>query len=294
MAHDKGVIDQEPDEQEAVERPRWRIVGPGLVVAATGIGAGDLVATMVAGSQYGYALLWAAVAGVIIKIALVEGAGRWTLATGRTIFDGWRSLGAWATVYFGIYVVVWGFSYGAAAMSATGLSLNALFPAVEVRWWGILAGVAGAALVWFGRYRFFENVMAFLVGVMFLTVVGSAVATVPNLGEVAAGLVPTIPEGGVIYTLGLAGGVGGTITLAAYGYWLAQKGWSTPRWMRASCGSTTPWRTSCRASSWSPCSSSVPSCCTPAASPSPTARRAWWTCPTCSPTATAASWRSSS
>ena len=49
---------------EVQERePRWRIIGPGLVVAATGVGAADLVATLVAGSKYGYALLWAVVLG---------------------------------------------------------------------------------------------------------------------------------------------------------------------------------------------------------------------------------------
>lgn len=212
--------------------PRWSIIGPGIVVAATGIGAGDLVATMVAGSRYGYALLWAAVAGVLIKIVLVEGAGRWTLATGRTLFDGWRGLGGWATTYFGVYIVVWGLSFGAAAMSTTGLALHALVPAVDLRWWAMAAGVAGLVLVWFGRYRTFERLVAVLVGVMFVTVVGSAVLTTPHLGDVASGLVPRIPDDGVVYALGLAGGVGGTITLAAYGYWLAEKGWSTPRWMR--------------------------------------------------------------
>lgn len=35
---------------------RWKIVGPGLVVAATGVGAADMVATPVAGSRYGYVL----------------------------------------------------------------------------------------------------------------------------------------------------------------------------------------------------------------------------------------------
>ncbi|MEU4363686.1 Nramp family divalent metal transporter [Promicromonospora sp. NPDC023987] len=216
----------------SLEKPRWKIVGPGLIVAATGIGAGDLVATMVAGSAYGYALLWAVILGVVIKIVLVEGAGRWTLSTGRTIFDGWKSLGLWAVVYFGIYVVIWGFSYGAAAMSGVGLALNGLFPGVDVRYWAMLAGVAGLLLVWFGKYKPFENVMAVLIGVMFVTVVGSAIMTTPNLGEIAAGLVPIIPEGAVLNTLGLAGGVGGTITLAAYGYWLTEKGWDTPRWMR--------------------------------------------------------------
>src|SRR5690606_34033974 len=43
------------------EAPRWRLVGPGLVVAATGVGAADLVATLIAGSRYGYTLLWCAV-----------------------------------------------------------------------------------------------------------------------------------------------------------------------------------------------------------------------------------------
>lgn len=227
-----GAREPRLEHELATERPRWNIIGPGLVVAATGIGAGDLVATLVAGSRYGYALLWAAVLGVLVKIALVEGAGRWTLATGRTIFDGWRSLGRWATVYFGIYIVVWGLSYGAAAMSSTALPLAALFPQVPLLWFAIASGVVGAAIVWLGRYKAFEYVIAVLVGLMFLTVVGAAVVTVPNLGEILRGLVPRIPDGSVFYTLGLAGGVGGTITLAAYGYWLQEKGWRTPRWMK--------------------------------------------------------------
>ena len=68
--------------------PRWRLIGPGLVVAATGVGAADLVATLVAGSKYGYLLLWCAVVGCVMKIVLVEGAGRYSLATCRTIFEG--------------------------------------------------------------------------------------------------------------------------------------------------------------------------------------------------------------
>src|SRR5262245_50355748 len=95
-----------------VEQPRkWRIIGPGLVVAATGVGAGDLVSTMVAGSGYGYTLLWAAVLGCLIKIALAEATGRWHLATESTIFSGWASLGWWTAVYFGIYAVIFAFVY---------------------------------------------------------------------------------------------------------------------------------------------------------------------------------------
>ncbi|WP_368680569.1 Nramp family divalent metal transporter (plasmid) [Rhodococcus opacus] len=217
----------------AEERPRWKIVGPGLVVAATGVGAADLVATLVAGTRYGYALLWCAVLGCVMKIVLVEGAGRYTLATGRTIFEGWRTLGKWTTWYFGPYIVIWGFVYGAAAMAGTGIPLHNLFPAVSVTWWGILSGIVGLILVWWGRYVLFERVVTALVALMFVSMVGAAALTVPNLPDMMAGLVPVIPaDGGIIYVLSLAGGVGGTITLAAYGYWLREKGWSTPRFMR--------------------------------------------------------------
>ena len=51
-------------------------------------------------------------------------------------------------------------------------------------------------------------------------------------GLIVAGLVPRIPEGGLINVLSVAGGVGGTITLAAYGYWIREKGWTTPGHMR--------------------------------------------------------------
>ncbi|KFI26977.1 iron transporter [Haematobacter massiliensis] len=217
--------------QQAAE-PKWSIVGPGLVVAATGVGAADLIATTVAGSKYGYALLWSVIAGCIMKVILVEGAGRYTLATGNTIFEGWSSLGKWTSWYFGPYIVIWGFVYGAAAMAGTGLALYSLFPFFSVAVWGIISGLLGMALVWSGKYDLFEKVLTVMVILMFISMVAAAAFTVPNLGEIVRGLVPHIPEGAMINVLSVAGGVGGTITLAAYGYWLREKGWDTPRYMK--------------------------------------------------------------
>jgi len=214
------------------QEPRWRLIGPGLVVAATGVGAADLVATLVAGSKYGYALLWAAVLGCLMKVVLVEGAGRFSLATGKTIYEGWSTLGRWTHYYFGPYIIIWGFVYGAAAMAGTGLALAALFPVFGVQVWGILSGLIGLALVWSGRYGVFEKVLSLMVLLMFVSMVGAAAVTLPNIPELATGLVPTIPDGAVLNVLSVAGGVGGTITLAAYGYWLREKGWITPRHMR--------------------------------------------------------------
>lgn len=221
----------EPD-----SRPRkssWKYIGPGIVVAATGVGAGDLVATLIAGSKFGYTLMWAAVIGCLVKISLAEAVGRWHLATGRTLFDGWRSIGGWTTVYFAIYVVVWGFVYGATAMSSSALPIVALFPdGPGLKTWAIITGLVGLVFVWFNQYAVFEKVMTVLIGVMFVVVVYVAIRVVPDVGASFAGLLPVLPDGSLIYTLGLIGGVGGTITMAAYGYWVNAKGWSNSSWMK--------------------------------------------------------------
>ncbi|MCW0216090.1 MAG: Nramp family divalent metal transporter [Pseudonocardia sp.] len=212
-------------------RAKVRQIGPGLLAAATGVGAGDLVATMVAGAEYGTALLWAAILGTVLKLALGEGVGRWHLASGSTLLDGWRRLGRWATGFFAVYIVIWGFVYGATAMSAVGLPLNALFGGLSVRYWAMIAGVVGITLVWLQRYQVFEKFMTVLVLIKFVSVVSIAVLVSPDLGNLANGLVPRLPDGSIVYVLGLIGGVGGTITMAAYGYWMFAKGWKGTGWL---------------------------------------------------------------
>ena len=81
---------------------RLRIVGPGLVIAATGVGAGDMVTSLVAGTRFGTALIWAIALGALIKFSLVEGMGRWYMATGTTIIEGWHSISRWASGYFAV------------------------------------------------------------------------------------------------------------------------------------------------------------------------------------------------
>ncbi|MDQ0406051.1 Nramp family divalent metal transporter [Streptomyces sp. NBC_01723] len=219
----------------APRKSSWRYIGPGIVVAATGVGAGDLVATLIAGSNFGYTLLWAAVIGCLVKISLAEACGRWHLSTGTTLFEGWASLGRWTTWFFAIYAVIWGFVYGAAAMSSSALPLQALFPDVmDLEWWGIACGLVGLVFVWFNKYNVFEKVMTVLVGVMFVVTVYLAIRVTPNLGDAFAGLLPVLPDekDSILNTLGLIGGVGGTITLAAYGYWVNAKGWTNTGWMK--------------------------------------------------------------
>ncbi|AHY47767.1 Natural resistance-associated macrophage protein [Rubrobacter radiotolerans] len=210
-----------------------RYVGPGLVVAATGVGAGDMVSSLSAGTSFGTVLIWAVVIGAVLKYVLTEGLGRWYMSTGRTILEGWRSLGRWATAYFGIYLLIVTFVFGAAAVSSSALAVTALFPGVLPLWaWAVLHGVAGFLIVGYGRYKLFERVMEVFIGIMFVTVVGLAVLLGPNVGELALGtVVPRIPDGSLLYALAVLGGVGGTYTLASYPYWARERGWSRPEWI---------------------------------------------------------------
>lgn len=209
-----------------------RVIGPGLIMAATGVGAGDMVSSLAAGANFGLTLMWAILIGAIFKYALTEGVGRWYLATSQTPVKGIHSLGRVATGYFGIYLVVFAFVYGAAVTAATGLALNAMVPALSITQWAIIAGVVGFAILMVGRYEVFEKVMEALVLLMFVTVVGAAILTAPNLASLGGGLTFHVPGGSLLYVLGLIGGVGGTITLTSYAYWLRDKGWRGHAWTR--------------------------------------------------------------
>jgi Mn2+/Fe2+ NRAMP family transporter len=151
-------------------------------------------------------------------------------------------MGLWASIYFIVYLVLVTFFYGAAAPSAAALAVTAMFPDVMPLWaWAILHSVVfGFAICIIGKYEFFERVMEFFVGLMFLTVVGLALLLGPNVGELALGtVVPKIPEGSLRYVLAVLGGVGGTFTLVSYTYWVRERGWRRPSWipmMRADLG----------------------------------------------------------
>ncbi|MDR7071535.1 Nramp family divalent metal transporter [Fictibacillus barbaricus] len=210
---------------------KLRMIGPGFVVAATGVGTADMITAIVIGTSFGMTFVWAIIIGSILKYYLNEGVGRWYLATGQTILQGWHSLGKWATGYFGVYSVIWGYIYGAAAALTCGLGMHAMLPIMPIWAWAVVHSLLGFALVWTGRYLLFERIMTVLIGVMFITIIGTAVLFLPTLGEFAGGLVPTMPDGSLMLALGLIGGVGGTITMASYGYWLKEKNWNGKGWM---------------------------------------------------------------
>lgn len=234
-------------EPAAEKRPQQRVpfalmIGPGLLLAATGVGGGDLATGGFVGSLVGTAVLWAAVVGALLKYVVTEGLARWQLATGETFIEGVsRRIGRGAIWLFLPYLLLWSFFVGSAQMSASGVALHAALPVFDSAErgrvvFGIAAGLAGLALVWRGGYRLFERVMRVCIGVMFVTVIATAIALWPGTGEVLRGLfVPTIPDAdgqGLSWTVALIGGVGGTLTVLCYGYWLREEHITRPEDLR--------------------------------------------------------------
>jgi Mn2+/Fe2+ NRAMP family transporter len=210
------------------------LLGPGLLVAATGVGAGDLATASLTGSTLGVAVLWAVALGAFLKFVLNEGLARYQLATGQTLLEGAVLRLGWPViVIFLPYLLLWSFFVGSALVSACGVATHALLPVFDdavlgKRVFGTIASLVALVLVWIGGFRWFEKIMSVCIAVMFVTVLVTAVLLKPDWTSALRGLIwPTIPDlrgEGLRWTVALMGGVGGTLTVLAYGYWIREGG----------------------------------------------------------------------
>jgi len=215
--------------RRASEKSWLAIIGPGILVAATGVGAGDLLTASIAGSRVGLAILWAALIGSFMKWTLNEGIARWQMATGTTLLEGWvNRLGGWIEWIFIPYFLMWSFFVGGALISGCGVAASSLIPlgdpTTSKNVWGVIHTLLGLGLVWLGGFALFERLMAVCIGIMFVCVIVTAGLLAPDWGGVLHGLaVPTLPPDGLPWMMGVLGGVGGTVTLLSYGYWIREK-----------------------------------------------------------------------
>src|SRR6187401_1565499 len=162
-------------------RNRLRSMGPGLLLAAAGIGAGDVVVASVTGIRFGTTLLWAVACTAALKFVLTEALARWQLATGETLVRAWvNRLPRWVSRVFAAYLLFWTFMVGASLSSACGLAGTSLFPGGRVAVWGALHSGVAALLVASNRYARFQQLMKMLIAVMAGCVLGCALLAAPS------------------------------------------------------------------------------------------------------------------
>jgi Mn2+/Fe2+ NRAMP family transporter len=217
-----------------LKRSLLAAIGPGILITATGVGAGDIATAGFSGAKLGVVILWAASIGAFVKFCLNEGLTRYQLATGDTLLEGaLRRFGRPAQALFLLYFLPWSFFVGSALIGGCGVAGHALIPIFDNAqhgkiFWGLTHSALGAWLALRGGYKLFEKVMAVAIGVMFITVTATAILLRPDWAAIAQGLVlPRIPEGGITWTVALMGGVGGTLTVLCYGYWIREEGRTT-------------------------------------------------------------------
>jgi Mn2+/Fe2+ NRAMP family transporter len=214
-----------------------RRIGPGMILAATIVGSGELIVTTTLGALVGYVALWVIVVSCITKAALQAEWGRFTIASGETSLESVNSLPGprwkvnwvvwlWALMLLTALVPL-GAMYGAVAQI-----LGELVPAVPRGGW--LAALLGLSLMLLlgGGYNRVERLAMFKVA--FFTVLTFLCALLLtrmpqyfSWDRVLDGFRFQLPADGVTTALAVFGitGVGAT-ELFMYPYWCVEKGYA--------------------------------------------------------------------
>ena len=226
------------------------VLGPGLAMAAFGVGAGDVTTTALGGARFGLALLWVPIVASVMKYALNEGLARWQLATGETLLEGWASrMGPIVTYGFLVYLIGWSVPVFGTLIATTGLTVNLLLPLDSVLpvlhgpvftggpdrspvTWSFLLVVVVFLLVWLGHYELFEKIMSFFVLTMALVILLSGLLLLPSVRQLSDALGNPWPKGSLASTLAIMGGTGSTVGVMAYSYWMRERQRRGPGWLR--------------------------------------------------------------
>ena len=106
--------------------PLRRVVGPGVIILAGSMGAGEFVLWPYMASQVGFTFLWAALLGLGTQYLINMEVARYTLATGETAVTGFTRLWRpwwWLFIVMAVVQVAWpGWATGASAARSSARS----------------------------------------------------------------------------------------------------------------------------------------------------------------------------
>ena len=178
---------------DAIETPpatmlaALRRVGPGMVLAASIVGSGELIATTTLGAQVGFAALWIILVSCAIKPVVQGELGRYTIATGHTGLEGFNRMPgprlgvswlvwAWAITVLLTMLQVGGMYGGVAQV------LHLLVPAVSINAWVAICLAITITVLVGGGYTRIEKLALVKVGFFSLLTVCAAAVLVLRPG----------------------------------------------------------------------------------------------------------------
>src|SRR3989441_323655 len=212
-------------------------IGPGMILAASIVGSGELIATTTLGAQAGYVALWIILLSCAIKPVVQAEMGRYTIASGETGLEaldrvpGPRLKVNWLVWAWSIMVLLTLLQVGA-MYGGVSQVMNLLLPAVPVAAWTLVFLAVTLAILLGGGYERIERLAMVKVGLLtVLTVLAAVVLTrMPQYfswADVVQGLSFPIPDLGPTTAVAVFGitGVGAT-ELFMYPYWCVEKGYA--------------------------------------------------------------------
>jgi len=189
---------------------RLKAIGPGALVAAAFVGPGTVTTASVIGAEYAYVLVWTIAFSILATIVLQEMSARLGLITQEGLGEAFRNefenpiprIISVVLVVSAIGIGTAAFQTGNIVGGAAGL---ATVTGVSENVWGPIMGLVAAGLLWTGNYKLIERVFIGLVGIMGAAFLLNAVMVRPDVGLLAGGLVPTVPDGSAYLIAGLVG-----------------------------------------------------------------------------------------
>jgi len=231
-ALDPADVVNPPEEFGAI----MRRIGPGMILAASIVGSGELIATTALGAEVGYVCLWVVILSCLIKPVIQAEFGRYSISTGETGLAGLNRVpGPRAKVGW----VVWGWL---AMICVTRFQIGAMFGGVAqvlfqlsgiaVNYWVVaLLGITLALLLG-GGYDRIEHLATLKVGLFtMLTLLCALMMTRRpedfTWADFASGFQFHLPESGITTAIAVFGITGvGAAELFMYPYWCVEKGYA--------------------------------------------------------------------
>lgn len=219
-------------------------LGPGLILSASIVGSGELIATTTLGAQAGFALLWMVVFSTFVKVAVQIELARWTISTGQPALTGYNKVPphfgrlGWVNILWAIMALTKVLQIGG-VVGGTAVAFSILLPigddplaTVSLGFWTALVVGVSIALLYSNSYNLIEK------GAVVLVVIFSFVTVAIALGlpftpfpysteQILSGLTFAIPIGAVGAAIAMFGITGvGADELTFYTYWCVEKGYA--------------------------------------------------------------------
>ncbi|MGB1971998.1 MAG: Nramp family divalent metal transporter [Flavobacteriaceae bacterium] len=176
-------------------------IGPGLLFAGAAIGVSHLVQSTRAGADFGWGLLWALLLSNLFKYPFFQFGSRFSLATNRSLLDGYASLGkSYLWVFFFLSLGTM-FTIQTAVTIVTASLASILFGlSSDLVVWCYLVTFLCLGILWLGNYRFLDKIIKWIILLLTLsTILAVFFAGVQNTTPLELNQV--IPQGSAIVFL---------------------------------------------------------------------------------------------